>query len=76
MAMETKKYQVNCPISNRPEFVYVHTVKGIDARLADFNGCDNSYHRCKECDEICQAKARQLFSQEYGEELRVLWRTP
>ena len=71
-----KKYRVNCPFSNRPEDVFVRTVVIENVRLAEFNGCDNSYHRCKECDEICQTKARQMFSQEYGEELRVLWRTP
>lgn len=76
MESGVNKYRVNCPFSNRHEDVYVRTIKGIDARLAEFNGCGNNYHKCKECDEICQAKARQLFSQEYDEELRVLWRMP
>lgn len=74
--MEEKGYPVTCLFTNAKEYVFVRTVKSIDVRLAEFNGCNNSYHQCKECDEVCQAKARKLFDQEYGEELRVLWRTP
>lgn len=58
-----KKYQVNCPFSNRPEFVYVHVLDGVPY----FNGCDNSFHICPECDELCKAKARQLYDQECRE---------
>jgi hypothetical protein len=63
MAMEVKKYQVNCPFSNRPEFVYVYVLN--DA--AAFNGCDNNYHGCPECNELCKAKALQLLDQERRE---------
>ncbi len=59
MESGTKKYQVNCPFSNRPEFVYVYVLN--DA--AAFNGCDNNYHSCPECNELCKAKALQLFAQ-------------
>ena len=60
MESGVKKYQVNCPFSNRPEFVYVYALD--DA--AAFNGCDNNYHACPECNEFCKAKALQLFDQE------------
>lgn len=64
MAMEVKKYQVNCPFSNRPEFVYVYVLESGDIHMAAFNGCDNNYHACPECDELCKAKAQKLFDQE------------
>lgn len=76
MPIEEKKYRVHCPFSNRPEDVFVRTVDSADVRLAEFNGCNNGYHKCKECDEICYAKVQKLFAQECGEEPRVLWRMP
>lgn len=76
MSIQEKKYRVHCPFSNRPEDVFVRTVDSADVRLAEFNGCDNSYHKCVECDEICFSKVQKLFDQEYGAEPRVLWRTP
>ena len=63
MESGVKKYQVNCLLSNRPEYVYVHVLN--DA--AAFNGCDGSYHKCPECDDLCKAKALQLFDQERRE---------
>lgn len=74
MSIQEKKYRVNCPFSNRLEYVFARTVVSEDARLAEFNGCDNSYHKCVECDEICFSKVQKLFDQEYGAEPRVLWR--
>ena len=75
MTIDEKKYRVNCPLSNRPEYVYARTVLSADVRLAEFNGCDNQ-HKCMECDEICFSKVQKLFDQEYGAEPRVLWRKP
>ena len=59
-----KKYRVNCPFSNRPEIVYVHTAELDGIKVAAFAGCDNSYHSCPECDELCKAKVQQLFDQD------------
>ena len=61
--MITKKYLVHCPFTNRQEYVYLY---GLDKPIF-FNGCDNSYHNCAECNEICKAKAIQLYDQECRE---------
>lgn len=63
MESGVKKYRVNCPFSNRPECVYVHVLNGITY----FNGCDNNAHSCPECEELCKAKALQLYDQECRE---------
>lgn len=63
MESGVKKYRVNCPFSNRPETVYVYYLS--DATY--FNGCDNNYHSCPECNERCKVKALQLFDQERRE---------
>lgn len=63
MESGVKKYRVNCPFSNRPETVYVYYLKDTPA----FNGCDNNFHSCPECYELCKAKALQLFDQELRE---------
>ena len=64
MSKYEKKYRVNCPFSNRPEYVYVHTAECDGLKIAAFAGCDNSYHKCIECDELCKAKVQKLFDQE------------
>lgn len=61
--MGIKKYRVSCPFSSQPEYVYLYVLNGATA----FNGCDNSYHNCVECNEICKAKALQLYDQELRE---------
>lgn len=58
-----KDYRVNCPFSNRPETVYVYYLN----EATYFNGCDNNFHSCPECYELCKAKALQLFDQERRE---------
>jgi len=63
MESGVKKYQVNCPFSNRPEFVYVYVLN--DAAI--FAGCNNSFHACPECDELCKAKALQQLDRERHE---------
>lgn len=63
MDQGVKKYQVNCPFSNRPENVYVYYIN--DA--AAFNGCDTNYHNCPECNDTCRLKALALFDQERRE---------
>lgn len=63
MDQGVKKYRVNCQLSNQPEFVYVYYINGTGA----FNGCDNNYHSCHECNELCRIKALQLFDQELCE---------
>lgn len=48
-----------CPISNIEEDVFFHPVQ-IDGKwyisIDSFNGCDNSWHACKEC-ETCKTAA-------------------
>jgi hypothetical protein len=63
MGSGVKRYQVKCLFSNRPETVYVYVLN----KATFFNGCDNNYHSCHECNELCKAKALQLFDQECRE---------
>lgn len=56
--MNAKPYavEINCPFSDRKEEVYFFEVPlGEEFRL-QFNGCDNSWHKCEEC-EVCRQKA-------------------
>lgn len=61
-----KKYRVNCPISNRPENVYMHILDYKNVHLASFSGCDTNYHACPEC-EHCEEITRKLHDQECDE---------
>ena len=59
--------KVHCPLSRKEEDVYFHPVH-IDGKWYvdenSFNGCDNSWHSCPEC-ERCKSKAWQkIFPEE------------
>lgn len=56
-----------CPISNIEENVYFHPVQ-IDGKwyvdINSFNGCNNGWHSCQEC-EACKTKAyTKVFNQD------------
>lgn len=72
MDQGVKKYRVNCPFSNQPEYVYVYYIND----TAAFNGCDNNYHGCAECNEACRLKALELFGQESREAQPLHGRMP
>ena len=51
--------KMHCPISNIEENVYFHPVQ-IDGKwyidINSFNGCNNNWHNCREC-EACKTAA-------------------
>lgn len=58
---------IHCPFSNIEEKVYFHPVQ-IDGKWYvdknSFNGCDNLWHSCPEC-ENCKVKAwNKIFPEE------------
>ena len=59
--MRRAKYTVDCPFSNRPQYVHVYFA---DAQSALFAGCDTFMHQCPECDEVCRSKALRLFAED------------
>ena len=59
---------VQCPLYHKPETVYVYLFDPDDPSLAKFNGCEASFHKCPECDEICKKMAIDyLMSHPYPE---------
>lgn len=52
------KIRVNCQFSGQPEFVYFY----YDDNFYLFNGCDNNYHGCPECNKTCFALAMRQFN--------------
>lgn len=75
MSYKETKYRVHCPISNRPDDVYIRSVQWNDVFLASFNGCDGSFHLCPEC-EACERNTRALFTQEHEGSQSIQWNTP
>ena len=58
------QYKVDCPFSSHPVEVNVYYAVNNGVAVGRFNGCDLHYHKCQECDEVCQAKTLQLFEQD------------
>lgn len=60
--MNVKPYavEINCPISNRSETVFFYEVPVLDEIRLQFNGCDNNWHKCEEC-QACQKKAYSIL---------------
>lgn len=61
------KIQVHCPISKRPEYVYVRTLDYNNIHLEEFNGCESGFHSCHACNIVCKEKAIAEFQRLRGE---------
>lgn len=56
-----------CPISRREENVYFHPVQIDGEWYVDpnsFNGCDNNWHLCEECENCKAAAWKKIFPEE------------
>lgn len=55
--------EIICGINHKPEIVYFHPIE-IDKKLYvsidSFNGCEDGYHGCQQCDD-CKQKAFDLI---------------
>lgn len=60
---EETKIHIRCALSNKPEIVYVRSLVYQDIHLEEFNGCDNDFHNCHECNVICNNAAMEKFHQ-------------
>lgn len=72
MAFKETKYRVHCPISNRPEDVFIRSVQWNDIFLASFNGCDHNWHLCQDC-ENCRRSAQARFTEENAGSQSIHW---
>lgn len=75
MSTKETKYRVDCPLSNQPEYVYIRSTQWNEIFLAAFNGCDNNWHSCEEC-EVCRKAAQAQFNSEHPESPSIQWHTP
>ena len=74
MTKETD-FQVDCPISRREETVYVRSTLWEDVFLAAFNGCDNQFSACVECEQ-CRKETQKRFTALHPDKPPILWNTP
>lgn len=64
--LQTHSYTVRCPLYEKNEKVYVHTIDLGSTHAAQFNGCDNSFHKCSECEQ-CADITLSLFVSDHPE---------
>lgn len=64
--LQTHSYTVRCPLYWKNEKVYVHTIDLGSTHAAQFNGCDNSFHKCSECEQ-CADITLSLFVSDHPE---------
>ena len=64
--MSTKEttYRVNCPITGRPEDVYIRSTIWEDVFVASFTGCNGQWSSAPEC-EACRKAAQARFAAEH-----------
>lgn len=75
--MSTKEtaYQVDCPITGRPEDVYIRSTLWEEVFVASFTGCNGQWSSSPEC-EVCRKAAQARFTEEHSGSPSIHWRRP
>ena len=75
MGMKETTYQVDCPITGRPENVFIRSTLWEGVFVASFNGCNGQWSSSPEC-EVCRKVAQARFTEEHSELPSIHWNRP